>query len=77
MGKNGKRKSPKTRLRFAELLGDLRIGDLARKMGVTYTQLYPYKRPGANPTLLALEQIARGLSDLKGTKVSIKDLIDE
>lgn len=70
-----KRNSPKTKLRFVELLGDLSITALAKTMGVTYTQLYPYKKPGANPTLLFLEKMAKGLSELKGEPIYIADLI--
>lgn len=70
------KKKPKTKLRFNELLGDHSIVQLAQKMNVTYTQLYPYKKIGANPTLLALEELAIGLSALLGRKILIEDLID-
>lgn len=70
-------KRPKTQLRFEELLGDFSIIDLANQIGVVYTQLYAYKKSGANPTLLVLEQIAEGLSKLHGKKIRIRDLIDE
>jgi hypothetical protein len=72
-----KKKVPKTKLRFSELLGDLPIGKLAEEIGVTYTQLYPYKRVGANPTLLVLEQLADGLSKLKNENVSVSDLLQQ
>lgn len=68
--------SPKTRLRFDELLGNHSIGSLAKEMNITYTQLYPYKKAGANPTLLALEKLADGLSKLKGETVSVHDLLE-
>ena len=71
-----KARKPKSKLRFAELLGKHSIVQLAKHMGVTYTQLYSYKKAGANPTLLALEQIADGLSKVTGRKVSVLDLID-
>ena len=70
-------KKPKTQLRFEELLGEHSIIDLANEIGVVYTQLYAYKKEGANPTLLVLEQIAKGLTKLKGKKVLIRDLIVE
>jgi len=70
-------KKPKTQLRFQELLGDYSVIDLANAIGVVYTQLYAYKKEGANPTLLALEQIAEGLSKLHGKKIRISDLIAE
>lgn len=72
-----KKITPKTKLRFSELLGDLSIVQLADEIGVTYTQLYPYKKDGANPTLLALEQLAAGLSRLKNEHVTIVDLIQK
>lgn len=71
-----KQKSPKTRLRFDELLEGHSIGSLAKEMNITYTQLYPYKRAGANPTLLALEKLADGLSKLKGKEISVYDLLE-
>lgn len=76
MSDKQKRATPKTKLKFEELLGDLSISKLAKVMGVTYTQLYPYKKKGANPTLLALEQLANGLSELRNEDVSILDLLD-
>lgn len=69
-------KKPKTKLRFAEILGEHSIVQLAQKMNVTYTQLYPYKKDGANPTLLALEELAAGLSALLNKEITINDLID-
>ncbi len=60
-----------------ELLGEDSVTDLANQIGVVYTQLYAYKKSGANPTLLALEQIAEGLSKLHGKKIRIRDLISE
>lgn len=77
MAETGKKSAPKTKLRFSELLGDLSIGKLAKAIGVTYTQLYPYKKAGANPTLLVLEQLAEGLSKLKNEDVSVVDLIEQ
>lgn len=74
--KKKKRIVPKTKLRFTELLGDLSISELAKEIGVTYTQLYPYKKKGANPTLLALEQLADGLSKLRNESVSVFDLLE-
>lgn len=76
MSENQKKATPKTKLKFEELLGDRSISKLAKVMGVTYTQLYPYKKKGANPTLLALEQLANGLSELRNEEVSILDLLD-
>lgn len=76
MTRKVKKNSPKTKLRFSELLGDLSIVKLAKEIGITYTQLYPYKKAGANPTLLVLEQIAEGLSKLKNEDVEVVDLID-
>lgn len=70
-------KKPRTQLRFEELLGEHSIIDLANEIGVVYTQLYAYKKEGANPTLLVLEQIANGLTKLKGKKILIRDLIVE
>ncbi|MCO5113408.1 MAG: hypothetical protein M9899_04455 [Bdellovibrionaceae bacterium] len=67
---------PKTKFRFSELLGDTSILELADEMGVTYTQLYPYKKPGVNPTLLAMEQIAEALSRIRHEKITVIDLID-
>ncbi|WP_142699378.1 hypothetical protein [Bdellovibrio sp. ZAP7] len=75
MAEKKKKIAPKTKLQFSELLGDLPIGKLAQEIGVTYTQLYPYKKAGANPTLLVLEQLAEGLSKLRNEKVSVIDLI--
>lgn len=69
------KKKPKTNLRFNELLGDHSIIALARHMGVTYTKLYPYKKDGANPTLLGLEELAKGFEKLLGRKITISDLI--
>ena len=66
---------PKTKLKFKELLGEQSIVQLAKKMNITYTQLYPYKKHGANPTLLALEDLAEGLSKLLGKEIKIADLI--
>lgn len=77
MAEKLKKNTPKTKLRFSELLGDLPIGKLADEIGVTYTQLYPYKKAGANPTLLALEKLAEGLSKLKNEPVTIVDLIEK
>jgi len=77
MSESQKKAKPKTKLKFEELLGDRSIGKLAKVMGVTYTQLYPYKKKGANPTLLALEQLAKGLSKLRNENVSVLDLLDE
>jgi len=76
MAEKSKKNAPKTKLRFSELLGDLSIGRLAKEIGVTYTQLYPYKKDGANPTLFVLEQLAEGLSKLKNQDVSVIDLIE-
>lgn len=76
MAEKTKKNSPKTKLRFSELLGDLPIGKLAKEIGVTYTQLYPYKKAGANPTLLVLEQLAEGLSKLRNEDVTVTDLIE-
>lgn len=70
-------KKPKAQLRLEELLGQYSVIDLANEIGVVYTQLYAYKKTGANPTLLALEQIAKGLSKLHGKKIRIRDLINE
>ena len=70
-------KKPQTQLRLNELLGDFSVIDLAKEIGVVYTQLYAYKKDGANPTLLALEQIAEGLSKLHGKKIRIRDLLIE
>lgn len=69
--------SPKTRLRFDELLEGHSITALAREMNVSYTQLYPYKKSGANPTLLALENLAKGLSKIRGEYLTVTDLIEE
>lgn len=77
MSENQKKATPKTKLKFDELLGDRSISKLAKVMGVTYTQLYPYKKKGANPTLLALEQLAKGLSELRNEDVTISDLLDD
>lgn len=74
--KSSKASSPKTRLLFDELLGNHSISSLAKEMNITYTQLYPYKKVGANPTLLALEKLADGLSKLKGETVSVHDLLE-
>jgi predicted transcriptional regulator len=76
MAWKSKKTVPKTKLRFSKLLGDLSIGKLAKEIGVTYTQLYPYKKAGANPTLLVLEQLADGLSKLKNKDISVTDLIE-
>lgn len=73
--KNNKKNVPKTKLRFSELLGKLSIGKLADEIGVTYTQLYPYKKDGANPTLFVLEQLAEGLSKIKNQDITVIDLI--
>ena len=71
------KRAPKTKLRFKELLGKLSITELAAKMDVTYTQLYYYKQKGANPTLLALEELAAALSEMRNETISISDLIGE
>lgn len=76
MAGKSRKSVPKTKLRFSELLGDLSIGKLAKEIGVTYTQLYPYKKHGANPTLLVLEQLADGLSKLRNQDVTVIDLIE-
>ncbi|MGE4131415.1 MAG: hypothetical protein AB7F86_07235 [Bdellovibrionales bacterium] len=68
-------RKPRTKLLFNELLGEQSIIQLANKMGVVYTSLYYYKEDGANPTLLGLEDLAKGLSKLTNKPVSILDLI--
>ena len=75
MNNKQKKRLPKTKLRFKELLAKNSIGKLADAMNVTYTQLYPYKKDGANPTLLVLEQLAMGLSELRGENISVTDLL--
>lgn len=69
-------KKPKTKLLFNELLGHHSILQLAKYMNVTYTKLYPYKKEGANPTLLGLEELAKGFSLLLGKEVRISDLVE-
>lgn len=76
MASKNSKSSPKTKLRFDELLEGYSITQLAREMDVTYTQLYPYRKSGANPTLLALENLALGFSKIRGEKISVVDLID-
>ena len=68
---------PRTRLRLDEHLGGFSLVDLGREMGVVYTQLYPYRKPGANPTLLVLEKLVAGLSRLRGRKITVMDLLKE
>lgn len=70
-------KKPRAQLKLDELLGGYSLIDLANQIGVVYTQLYAYKKSGANPTLLVLEQITDGLSKLHGKKIRIRDLIVE
>ena len=72
-----KKEKPVTRLRLDKLLGDHSVIELSKEMGVIYTQIYPYRRIGANPTLLILEKMAKGLSKLNGRKISISELIGE
>ena len=71
------KKKPKSKILFDEHLGAETMLALAKKMGITYTQLYPYRKSGVNPTLLALEQLAEGLSKLHGKVISPIDLIDD
>ena len=52
------------------LIWQIRLGSYTRSYMRT-------KKSGANPTLLALEQIAEGLSKLHGKKIRIRDLISE
>lgn len=66
---------PRTRLRFNELMAGYTMRELAVKVGMEYTRLYPYTREGANPTLLILERLAVGISELTGKKVTARDLI--
>jgi transcriptional regulator with XRE-family HTH domain len=75
--KMAKKKRPKTKLRFGELVSGLSMQALAKSLGVTYTQLYRYKKPGANPTLLVLEELASGLSELRGESLSVVDLLEQ
>jgi hypothetical protein len=70
------KRKPKSKILLNELLEDYSVVDLAKVMNVVYTQLYPYKKPGANPTLLILEQLAEGLSRLHGKPISPLDLIE-
>ncbi len=74
-GRKKPERVPKTKLRFKELLGKLSIVELASKMGVTYTQLYYYKKKGANPTLLVLEDLAAALSEMRNEQISVMDLL--
>lgn len=73
--KKEKQTSPKTKLRFSDYLDGVSITKLADEMGLTYTQLYPYKKKGANPTLLTLEQLAEALSRIRREKITVIDLI--
>lgn len=75
MSEKKDRKLPRTNLKFKELLDGYSISELANYMGVTYTQLYPYKKRGANPTLLVLEQLAVGLSELRKEQITVADLL--
>ena len=72
-----KPEQPRTRLLLDELLGEYSLVDLGREMGVVYTQLYAYRKAGANPTLLVLEKMAGALSRLRGKKITIMDLLKE
>ncbi len=73
-----RKKKPKSHLKVRELLGERSVSDLADVMGLKfYTQIYPYTRKGANPTLLMLEQLASGLSKLLGRKIKVTEIISE
>jgi hypothetical protein len=73
-----KRGRPRTRLRVEELLGERTKEELRLAMGLKfYTQIYPYLDGKANPTLLMLERLSKGLSALSGRRISVADLLDE
>ena len=71
-----KKKRPETKLIVEELLDGYCKTDLARIMGITYTQLYKYTGEGANPTLLMLERLASGLSELRNEEISLIGLLN-
>lgn len=73
--KKGKQNTPNTKLRFSEFLEGVSITKLANEMGLTYTQLYQYKKSGANPTLLTMEKLAEALSQIRQERITIIDLI--
>lgn len=69
---------PRTRLRIKQLLKGHSASDLADAMGIRfYTQVYRYLGSDVNPTLLALEEIADGLSQLLKRRISVSELLDE
>lgn len=67
---------PKTKILVEKFLGEFKLSDVSRETGILYPQLHRYTKAGANPTLLVLEQIAMGLSKLRGEPISPCDLID-
>ncbi len=73
--RNEPERVPKTKIRFKALMKGHKMQALAAQMGVTYTQLYYYRNAGANPTLLALEDLAAALTKLKKRRVTIFDII--
>ncbi len=71
-----KLEKPKTKILVKKYLGEYKLSDVCRVTGILYPQLHRYTKAGANPTLFVLEQIANGLSELRGKKISPSDLID-
>lgn len=68
---------PKTRLVIDPYLQGHSIAELAQRMGIFYTQIYRYLKPGANPTLYFLEKLANGLSSLRNEKISVRDILKD
>jgi hypothetical protein len=69
---------PLTKLKVDQLLGERSKHELATAMGLKfYNQIYQYLGGEANPTLLMLEKLARGLTKVCGKRVSIAQILDE
>lgn len=71
-----KRNKPKTKLRIKKLIKGQKITELAKAMGIPYTQVYKYLEDDVNPTLLILERFAEGLSKIHGKKIGLIDLLE-